>query len=83
MGEEDSVQRFKAVQMMLPVNEYIRSLGVEEIVYPSIEQVPGTRSFLMVYSPLFKELTWTWLISRLLLLVAAVYGIVKLAIWLF
>lgn len=57
MGDEVEVQRFKAMEMMRPMNDYLASLDFTELVYPSIESIPETRSFLIVYSPIFNKFT--------------------------
>ena len=57
MGEETVVQNWKAMELMRPINEYLSSLDFSEIIYPSIEKIPSTRSYLVVYSPLFKYVT--------------------------
>ena len=67
MGEEEVVRNFKAMQLMKPINEYLASLDLTEIIFPSIEVIPNSQSYLIVYSPLFKETTLLWLFSRSLL----------------
>lgn len=68
MGEEEVVRNWKAMEMMRPVNEYLTSLDLQEIIFPSIEQIPNSRSYLIVYSPPFKELTWKWFFTRLIVI---------------
>ena len=61
MGEEEVVRNWKAMELMRPVNEYLTKLDLQELIYPSIEYVPGTNSYLVVYTPLFNYLTTGWL----------------------
>lgn len=68
MGEEEMVQNWRAMEMMRPINDYLTTLGLQEIIFPSIEKIPDSRSYLIVYSPLFKELTLSWFLWRLLAL---------------
>jgi hypothetical protein len=79
MGEEDVVRNWKAMEIMKPINNYLTSLDLQEIVFPSIEQIPDSRSYLVVYSPLFKELTISWFLWRFLALslAAVLYVIFK------
>lgn len=79
MGEEELVRNWKAMEMMRPVNDYLTSLGFQEIIFPSIEQVPSTRSYLIVYSPLFKELTLSWVLWRVFFLISLplIYILIK------
>jgi hypothetical protein len=74
MGEEEVVRNWKAMEMMRPINTYLSSLDFQEVIFPSIEYVPGTRSYLVVYSPLFKELTFRWVLWRILAISAIVVG---------
>jgi hypothetical protein len=66
MGEEPLVRNWKAMEMMRPINDYLTSLDLQEIVFPSIEQIPETRSYLVVYSPIFNALTMSWIFWRIL-----------------
>lgn len=65
MGEEEMIRNWKAMEGMKPINAYLTGLDLQEIVFPSIEQIPDTQSYLVVYSPLFRELTFSWVMSRL------------------
>jgi hypothetical protein len=77
MGEELLVQNWKAMEMMRPINDYLTSLDLQEIIFPSIEKIPDSRSYLVVYSPIFKELTVGWVFKNFLYLsVFAVIAIV-------
>ena len=69
MGEEEVVRNWKAMEMMRPINEYLTSLDLHEIIFPSIEKIPDSRSYLIVYSPLFKELTIKWVAWKLFYLI--------------
>lgn len=69
MGEEILVRNWKAMEMMRPINEYLTSLDLQELVFPSIEQVPESRSYLVVYSPIFTHLTFSWIAWRTLLII--------------
>jgi hypothetical protein len=68
MGEEDPVRNWKAMEMMRPVNTYLTKLDLQEIIFPSIEQIPDSRSYLVVYSPMFKDLTLGWVLWRLFII---------------
>lgn len=68
MGEEEIVRNWKAMEMMRPINDYLSSLGLQELIFPSIEAIPGTRSYLVVYSPIFVFFTYRWVFTRLIYL---------------
>ena len=75
LGEELVIQNWKAMEMMRPINEYLTSLDFTEIVFPSIERIPNSRSYLVVYSPLFKHLT-AWKVTLTILAVSSlIFGI--------
>ena len=67
-GEEEVVKNWMAMERMRPINDYLTDLGLHEIIFPSIEKIPQTRSYLVVYSPLFKETTLAWFIWRILII---------------
>jgi hypothetical protein len=67
MGEEEVVRNWKAMEMMRPINDYLTSLDLQEIVFPSIEKIPDSRSYLVVYSPMFSNLSFRWFFWRLML----------------
>ena len=61
MGEMEEVKRFRVLEMMRPINVYLSDLGLQEIIIPNIEQVPDSRSYLITYTPLFSQFSYTWL----------------------
>jgi len=52
-----------------PINDYIKSIQLEELVTLVFKPIPGTNddSFLVIYSFLFREFTWRWIFSILIL----------------
>jgi hypothetical protein len=78
MGEEEVVKNFKAMEMMRPINDYLTSLDLQELVFPSIEPIPNSRSYLIVYSPLFRQLTVMWLVWRFIWILLALSGLAYL-----
>jgi len=69
MGEQEEVRNWKAMEKMRPINEYLSGLDLQEVIFPSIEKIPNSRSYLVVYTPLFKELTISWIFWRFMFLV--------------
>lgn len=51
-----------------PINDYIKSINLEELVTLLFKPIPGTNddSFLVVYHFLFRELTWRWVLFTIL-----------------
>jgi hypothetical protein len=62
-----------------PINEYLKSLNLEEVLTVYAEPVKDTReeSYLVVYQYVFRYLTWLWLLRFLLELSAIIFCIVK------
>jgi hypothetical protein len=62
-----------------PINEYLKSLNLEEVLTVYAEPVKDTReeSYLVVYQYVFRNLTWLWLFRFLLELSAIIFCIVK------
>lgn len=67
MGEEEVVRNWKAMEIMRPINDYLTSLDLQELIFPSIEKIPESRSYLIVYSPLFTHLKFRWVMFRLII----------------
>lgn len=49
-----------------PLNEYLTSLNLQEIIVPKYTRIPDTESFLLMYKPAFMTLGWDWVIKRIL-----------------
>ena len=64
------------IQELKPINEYLKSLNIEEIITMWIEPVKGTdeESYLVVYQFLFRHLSWLWIL-RLILELSVLSGI--------
>lgn len=72
MGEEEMVQRMKVIQRIEPMNKYLESLGLSEIVYPEIVQLPESRSWLIIYWPLWTYFSFWRLIFQIITLSIAI-----------
>lgn len=48
-----------------PINEYLTKLNLQEIVFPEIRPIEGSISYLVVYSPYFQRLSWSWFLWRI------------------
>jgi hypothetical protein len=60
-----------------PINEYLKSLNLEEIITIGLEPIEGTNeeSYLVVYQYVFRELSWIWIfrfILEIALIIAAI-----------
>lgn len=51
-----------------PINDYMKTLNLEEIMALGVEEIPGTNSesYLVVYQYLFRELSWIWIFRFIL-----------------
>jgi hypothetical protein len=79
-GEEIMVQNYRAMEKMRPINDYLASLDFTEIVFPSIEKIPESRSYLIVYSPMFKKLTIGKIILVLSVIILSIGSVLYFAL---
>ena len=56
VGDADEIKKAKVFELIMPINKYIKSLDMHEIVYPVIEQL-SDQSYLIVYVPIFEKFT--------------------------
>lgn len=75
LGEQDEVKRFRLGEMMKPINSYLRSLYLHEIIYPAIEQL-SEQSYLIVYSPLFNKFTLLRTIKYIIVITVIILGMI-------
>jgi hypothetical protein len=73
-GEEEMVKNWFAMERMKPINDYLTEIGLQEVIFPSIEKIPDSRSYLIVYSPLFQETTFKWFFWRIFIISAVSIG---------
>lgn len=58
MGEPELVQKVRLMEIMDPINDYLTTLGLQQIVKPRVEYIPSndpeilSLSWLVVWSPL-------------------------------
>jgi hypothetical protein len=55
------------------LNEYLTSLNLHEIITPEYKEIPDSPSYLLVYTPYFRNLSWRWVISRISFWTVALY----------
>lgn len=50
-----------------PINDYLKSLNLEEVLTVYIDQIPGSNeeSYLVVYQYVFRNLSWLWVLRFL------------------
>jgi hypothetical protein len=56
-----------------PLNEYLTSLNLQEIIIPKISPIPNSFSYLMVYTPFFQRLSIRWIIYRIILVLLLIW----------
>lgn len=55
------------------LNEYLTSLNLHEIIIPEYKEIEGSTSYLLVYYPYFRDLTWWWVLSRIVFWVSVFF----------
>lgn len=56
-GDDENMINMKAVDKVTPLNKYIASIGLAEVVSLSMEKIPDTESYLVVYYQIFRWLS--------------------------
>jgi hypothetical protein len=64
-GDDEQMITMKMLDRLGPVNKYIASMGLAEVMSVSVEKIPDTDSHLVVYYQIFKWFTLWRVISRL------------------
>lgn len=66
---EEQYYSVYVMEKMMPVNNYLAGLNLQEVVTPRVENLVdkegGVFAFGVKYIPLFRELTWGYVLSRL------------------
>ena len=76
-GDDENMINMKAVDRVAPLNKYIANLGLAEIVSLSMEKIPDTESYLVVYYQIYNWFTPWRVISRILILITSIVLICK------
>lgn len=84
----DSPQEIRpafVIEETRPLNEYLTRLNLPEIIYPSLNPIPNSVSYLVVYSPYFQKLSLSWLIYRIAFLIILIWTQYKFSFlsWIF
>jgi hypothetical protein len=75
-GDDDKMLEMKALDRINPINQYIASLGLAEIVSVSMERVPGTTSYLVVYYQIYRWFS-LWNVIRSIAIISTVIWLVS------
>ncbi|MCK9575378.1 MAG: hypothetical protein WC979_00880 [Candidatus Pacearchaeota archaeon] len=78
VGEEEIVRRTRLLEMLSPINKYLKTLDLHEIMFPAIEKKTD-RSYLIVYSPLFKEFTVLYFLRIMFILGILITCLIKIS----
>jgi hypothetical protein len=77
-GDSEEVLRIKAQNKMLPIHRYMDKIGLSELVTVSVERVPETNSYLLVYYPIMRVTTTWGLVIGVLSLIACAWALIIL-----
>jgi|688.fasta_scaffold47411_6 hypothetical protein len=66
MGEIEEMRKFRVLERMKPINNYLTSLGLQEVLIPNIQEIDDSRSYLVTYNPYFDQFSWSWLALNLI-----------------
>lgn len=76
-GDDEMIKRARLMEQMAPINKYLKTLDLHEIMFPAIEK-KSDRSYLVVYSPLFTKFTILYFFRILFIIALLITGIVYL-----
>lgn len=63
----EDVRYALVMDKMRPLIDWLQASNLGEIVMPDIKKIPDTYSYLVKFSPLFYEISFSWLFFRVLL----------------
>lgn len=63
----EDVRYALVMDKMRPLIDWLQANNLGEIVMPDIKKIPDTYSYLVKFSPLFYEISFSWLFFRVLL----------------
>jgi hypothetical protein len=72
-GDDEMMLKMKAMEKVEAMNKYIASMGLAEVVSLSMEKIPNTDSYLVVYYQIYYWLSPWRIISRTILLITAIW----------
>lgn len=76
-GDDDAMINMKAIDRVAPINKYIASMGLAEIVSLSMEKVPDSDSHLVVYYQIYNWISPWRIISRIAIISVLIWAINK------
>ena len=82
---DEMYYRAYIVEKLVPINDYLASLNLQEIVTLEVEdkskKEEGIYAYLVTYSPLFKDFTLWWMFKWLLFITASSFSIIYFDLW--
>lgn len=60
------VQKSLILENIRPLVDWLVNNNLSEIIMPSVDQIEGTKSYLIKFSPLFYEISFWWVVRRAL-----------------
>jgi hypothetical protein len=75
-GDDEAMINMKAMDRLAPVNKYIATFGIAEIVSLSVEKIPDSDSFLAVYYQIFNWFSPWRIFSRSVSLIGIIWALI-------
>jgi hypothetical protein len=74
-GDDPKMLEIKMTERTIPYHRYVESIGLSEYVRVSVEKIPDSESYLLVYYPLFRYITtFRILLNTLLIVLIIILG---------
>jgi hypothetical protein len=74
-GDDEAMINMKAVDKIAPISKYMASMGLSEIISLSMEKIPNTDSYLVVYYQIYQWFTLWKIISRPIFLGISIWAL--------
>jgi len=68
MDDTEEMKRLKVLDRLKFTNAYLTTLNLQEIIFPAMEPIEGTLSYLVVYSPILRNFSVAWLLKTIVFL---------------
>ena len=69
----ESIRPAYVLEESRPLNEYLTSLNLGEIIIPEIRPIEGSVSYLLLYNPYFQKLSWKWIFKWIAIILVLIW----------
>lgn len=78
---EEQYYQMYVIEQLKPINEYLASLNLQEVVTLSMDNkcdpASGIYAFGIKYVPLFRDFSWFWMLKWIVIITAGIWSFMK------